>query len=130
MISYSIQGADYSIRQEGEGLTAQQMLAIYTSYDWTAEWEVHASLQSAGKDNCPAGMSIVREFGVYLNLCPKPDGTVLAHIIHTAPSKFLGFIKTQKDTPLDVESLAASTAQEAIIRFVKSDNDWLLRHIK
>ena len=104
--TYSIQGADLSTRQEGKVKSAVELIGIYQSYDWIAEADEQKILAANGKDNCPAGLSIVREPYVFLHLCPRLDGTVLTHCIHTKPSKFLGVFKSQKTTDLFAEHLS------------------------
>jgi len=129
-VTYSIQGADFSTRQEGDVKSAAQLIGIYEATDWSMEQDLQTRLETAGEENCPAGLSIVREPYVFMHLCPNKDDTVMVHAIHCAPSKFLGVFKSQKTTDLQVSSLSKSIAIQAISKFLAADNHWLQANIK
>jgi len=128
--TYSIQGADFSTRQEGDVKSAAHLIGIFETYDWATEHALQTRLESTGEENCPSGLSIVREPFVFMHICPNEDGTVEMHCIHVTPTKLLGLFKSNKTTDLQVSSLPNSVSLQAITKFLAADNDWLLANIK
>ncbi len=127
--TYFIQGADLSMREEGDIKTPTQMVSLFRSFDWASEHALQDRLEQAGDHNCPAGLSIVREPGVFLHLCLNLDGSVLTHCVHAVPTKFLGMFNSIKRTDLFSEKLDYDIAINAISKFILADEDWLLKHI-
>jgi len=127
--TYSIQGADFEVREESEWKTPHQMVALFSSYDWKQELELQNNLEAGGKDNCPPGLILVREIGIYLQLCPNGDGTVYTHCIQIKPSKLLGLFKTMSPTDVNVPHLDHDLALRAIPKFMANDEDWLQANI-
>jgi len=130
MSTYTIQGADFSIRQEHSITTPGHLITVFNSYDWATEHKLESDLEAADKECCPAGLIIERAPYEFLQLCPRPDETIMTHCIHVAPKKMLGLFNIDKRTNLSAESLSRNIALKAIPKFINADNDWLLAHIK
>lgn len=117
-------------RQGGEVQSSAELVALFNSYDWKAEHNSQSKLLAEGQEACPAGLSIVREEGVFLHLCPNEQSTVMTHCIHLTPRRVLGFFKATKKTHLFDEKLNANIAVQAISKFLSADEDWLSKNIK
>lgn len=128
--TFWIQKSDLSVAIDDEVVTsAAQVLSVFDTFNWQAELDNLKESESTGDENCPAGLGIVKPNGEILHLCPNPDKTVLAIWHHRVPYKLFGFIKITRINLTTDENLALQTAREAINRFIKEDDNWLLSNI-
>ena len=131
MLTYWIQKADLSTAVEDEVVTsASLVLSAFDNFDWQAELNNFEQLGAKGVENCPPGLGVVRPNGVILHLCPNSDESVMAFWHHKVPSKLLGFINSTRIETTTVENLELKIAREAINRFIKGDDEWLIRNFK
>jgi hypothetical protein len=129
--TYSIQSSDLSIKDEGPWKSAQQMVELFTSYDWDSELALKSRLeeQEAG-EVCPPGLILVRQAGVFLHLCPNVDGTITIFCTQNLPRKLLGIFKTTWNKLVTKENASHALALHSIPKFMADDEIWLQTNIR
>ncbi|MEM7483175.1 MAG: hypothetical protein AAF481_18575 [Acidobacteriota bacterium] len=82
-----IQSADFSVREievDGQGAVRE-----FRNHDGSRENSLFEKLESEGKENCPAGLGLVRAGGHHLRICPDGD---VAMVHWMKPARLLGFL--------------------------------------
>ena len=129
--TYTIQGADLTIKVEESWESPEKMVRIFTSYDWSSELSLQAKLEDENAaEVCPPGLILLREMGVYLHLCPNLKGTVTIYCTQKVPGKIFGIFKTKWDKLVTKEDASHDLAQRAIVKFMANDENWLQANIK
>jgi len=128
--TYTIQGADFGIRSEGPIENSQQVRSILEQYDWSSELALQKQMKSQGLDEAPPNLIVLRELGIYYQLCPLDDESYMAYCVVQEPTKLLGIIKWSKDVLLEADAISHNTAVEGIKRFLNADESWLKLNIK
>jgi len=129
--TYTIQSADLSIKAEGPWGASEQMVELFTSYDWGSELSLQAKLEreEAG-EVCPPGLILLRESGVFLHLCPNQNGTVTIYCMQKLPRKIFGIFKITWNTEVAKKHASQALAHRAIVKFMANDEAWLQANIK
>ena len=129
--TYTIQSADLSIKAEGPWGTPEQMVELFTSYDWNSELSLQAKLEDeeAG-EVCPPGLILLRECGVFIHFCPNQNGTVEIYCMQKLPRKIFGIFKVKWNAEVAKERASHAFAQRAIVKFMTNDEAWLQANIK
>ena len=128
--TYSIQSSDLSIKAEGPWTSPQQMVELFTSYDWNSELSLQARLEEKEAEVCPPGLILVREAFVFLHLCPNLDGTITIFCTQKLPRKLFGIFKFTWDKLVTKESASHALALRSIPKFMANDENWLQANIK
>ena len=129
--TYTIQSADLSVKAEGPWGSPNQMVELFTSYDWKSELSLQAKLEreEAG-ESCPPGLILLRSAGVYIHLCPNQNGTVTIYCTQHLPRKFLGIFNIKLEKLVTKEGASHALALRAINKFMVNDENWLQTNIK
>ncbi|MEP3889639.1 MAG: hypothetical protein ABJN69_04180 [Hellea sp.] len=129
MTTYTIQGADLGIREEGPLENARQAHRLFQSFDWQKELELQSQLEAEDKFGCPPGLLINPGDFEYLHFCPNLEGTMAVYCTADVPYKFLGLFNTTKSTLLESEGVNKNRVLPIITNFLEGNNEWLIAHL-
>lgn len=130
MTTYTIQGADLGIREEGPLENARQAYRIFQDFDWQKELALQSELEAAGKFGCPPGLLINPEPFEYLHFCPNLDDTMSVYCTAQVPAKFLWLFKSTKSKLLEVDGVNQNRVLPIITNFLDANTEWLIANIK
>ena len=130
MTTYTIQGADFGIREEGPLEHARQAYRLFQEFDWEKELALQSQLEAEGKENCPPGLLVNPRPFEYLHFCPNLDGTMAVNCAVDVLYKFLGLFNTTKSTLLESEGINQNRVLPIITNFLDGNNDWLIANIR
>ena len=128
--TYTIQVADLSIKLEGPVDNARQVQSLLESFDWSSELAIQKQMEGRGEFNAPPNLIVLREVGIYYQLCPLGNGSYMAYCVVQEPTKLLGIIKWNKDVLLEADAISHTVAVQGITRFLNADESWLKRNIR
>ena len=130
MTTYTIQGADLGIREEGPLENARQAYRLFQEFDWQKELALQSELEAAGKFGCPPGLLINPQPFEFLHFCPNLEGTMAVYCTANIPHKYLGLFKGTKSTLLESEGVNQNRVLLIITNFLDGNTDWLIANIK
>lgn len=130
MTTYSIQGADFEIREEAPLNNARQAYRIFQEFDWQKELELQGKLEAAGRENCPPGLQINPRVFEHLHFCPNLDGSMTVYCTAEVPSKILGLFNTTKSKLLESHDVKQEHVLPIVTNFLDGNMAWLIDNIK
>ena len=119
---FEIQGADLTLRQEGDVAAASDALSLFRDFDWDSECSLLAEREAAGEDTCPPNLGLISDCGDYLRLCPTTCGNVDVFGRVGGPRR--GWLRLRQTHKIDRGGASLPMAHLAITKFINSDFDW------
>ncbi len=98
----------------------QEAIEILLTFDWATESQKQKEKEENDIENCPAGLGIVAQKGLFLHICPDEDFKCLVSFRYPKTTKILGILPRTFHHLNSAEEVTKVQATELIKLFFAS----------